>query len=178
MEGQPHAWNAVKLHGAWYLIDPAWNAGSVEGAAFKKQYGTDYLFTPPDHFAITHFPDANEWQLLEKPLTRAEFFRRPVLAPAFFTYGLTLRSPDHAQVTTGSSFDVALDNPRNAIVIADFEPHGRPSGRKRSECRGDGHTKARCDFPSAGTYDVRLFARAKQSDDYTYVGSVQVNARP
>ena len=56
--------------------------GTVNGTTFKKNYGTEYLFTPPELFAVTHFPDAQKWQLLERPLSRADFFRRPVLAPS------------------------------------------------------------------------------------------------
>jgi transglutaminase-like putative cysteine protease len=175
MEGESHAWNAVKLHGSWYLVDATWDAGSSDGAAFKKKYGTAYLFTPPDQFAISHFPDAPKWQLLERPLTRAEFFRRPVLAPAFFANGLELRAPDRSQVAVAGALDVSLGNPRNVFVLADFTPkHGGP----RVDCRGDRHTTVHCDFQTPGTYDVTLYANAEQYGSYTYVGSVEVNARP
>jgi transglutaminase-like putative cysteine protease len=175
MEGESHAWNAARINGPWYLIDATWNAGASEGSTYNKQYGTDYLFTPPDQFAVSHFPDAAKWQLLEHPLSRAEFFRRPVLAPAFFAHGLGLRAPDRSQVSAAGSLDVSVDNPRSVFLLADFEPKG---GGKRTECRSDRHTQLHCDFPAAGTYDVRLYANPKQYGTYTYTGSVQVNARP
>jgi transglutaminase-like putative cysteine protease len=175
LEGESHAWNAAKINGAWYLIDVTWDSGVGDGNQFKKQYSTEYLFTPPDLFAITHFPDAPKWQLLEQPLSRAEFFRRPMLAPAFFTYGLGLASPNQSQVSVANAIDVTVDNPRKVFLLADFEPKG---GGKRVECKGDRHTKVHCDFPAAGTYDVRLYANTKQYGNYTYAASVQVNARP
>lgn len=175
LEGESHAWNAARINGAWYLIDVTWDAGVGDGNQFKKKYSTEYLFTPPDLFSISHFPDNAKWQLLEQPLTRAEFFRRPMLAPAFFTYGLGLSSPNQSQVSVASSIDVTIDNPRNVFLLADFEPK---KGGKRVECKGDRHTKVHCEFPAAGTYDVRLYANTKQYGNYTYAASVQVNARP
>jgi transglutaminase-like putative cysteine protease len=175
MEGEGHAWNAAHVNGSWYLIDPTWDSGSNDNGTFKKKYGTEYLFTPPDQFAITHFPDAQKWQLLEHPLSRAEFFRRPVLAPAFFAHGLELRTPDRSQVSVAGSLDVALGNPRNVFVLGDFTPK---RGGARTECKGDMHAALHCDFPASGTYDVRLYANDKRYGTYAYAGSVEVNARP
>jgi hypothetical protein len=175
MEGEGHAWNAARVGGSWYLLDPTWDSGTNDNGTFKKRYGTEYLFTPPDQFAITHFPDAQKWQLLERPLSRAEFFRRPVLAPAFFAHGLELRTPDRSQVSVAGSLDVSLGNPRNVFVMGDFTPK---HGGTRTECKGDLHTSLRCDFPAPGTYDVRVYANDKRYGTYAYGGSVEVNARP
>ena len=175
MEGEGHAWNAVKLHGSWYLVDATWDAGSSDQVAFKKKYSTSYLFTPPDQFVISHFPDVAKWQLLEHPLTRAEFFRRPVLRPEFFANGLELRSPDRSQVSVTNAIELTLGNPRNVFLLADFAPK---QGGPKVDCRGDRHTVVHCDFATAGTYDVKLYANAGQYGSYAYVGSVEVNARP
>lgn len=173
LAGEPHAWNAVKLHGAWYLLDATWDAGSVSDE-FKKGYSTDYLFTPPDLFARTHFPDHAEWLLMTQPISRAEFFRRPVLAPRFFSHHLTLRAPDRAQIDAEGPVEIQLDNPERVFVMVDFAPHGRT---ERTNCAGDGHTRATCTFPGAGQYDVRLYLNREQYGRYQFGGSVQVNAR-
>ncbi|MBX3192266.1 MAG: hypothetical protein KF819_35075 [Labilithrix sp.] len=175
MEGESHAWNAARIGAAWYLIDATWNAGSVNGASFQKRYQTEYLFTPPELFAVTHFPDAPKWQLLERPLSRVEFFRRPVLAPAFFAHGLELVAPDRSQVTTAGSIELSIKNPRGVFLLADYAPK---TGGARVECAGNRHTTMRCDFPAAGTYDVRLYANHERYGTYAYAGAVQVNARP
>jgi transglutaminase-like putative cysteine protease len=180
MEGEGHAWNAAKIDGAWYLLDATWDAGYVEGSTFTKRYSTAYLFAPPDQFAISHYPEDAKWQLLERPLSHADFFRRPVLAPAFFAHQLELVQPDRSQVTTGGALDVALRNPRGAFVMADFVPKGAPDGARglKRDCSGDGHTSLRCTFPAAGTYDVRLYVNDAKYGTYEYAGGVEVNARP
>jgi transglutaminase/protease-like cytokinesis protein 3 len=175
MEGESHAWNAAKIDGQWTLIDVTWDAGHLEGGVFAKRYRTDYLFTPPQLFGVTHFPDLAKWQLLETPLSRAEFFRRPVLAPAFFTHRLDLVTPDRSQVAAGAAVDVRVSNPENAWLLVDYHPKG---GGRATKCAGDQHTAMRCSFAAAGTYDVDLYVNDQQFGTYAYAGSVEVNARP
>lgn len=174
MEGEGHAWNAAKVNGNWYLIDPTWDAGYVDGTQFTKKYSTEYLFTPADLFAISHYPDQSKWQLLEQPLSHAEFFRRPVLAPAFFASHLKLVTPDRSQVSAAGRLDIQLENPSGAFLLADFAPK---AGGNKVECKGDAHAQFHCDFPAAGTYDVRLYVNHERYGTYAYAGGVEVNSR-
>ena len=84
--GDGHAWNAAKINGTWFLLDATWDSGHVSGRTFTKQYGTDYLFTPPEVFGVDHFPDNARWQLRDRPLTRGEFMRQPMLEAAFLRW--------------------------------------------------------------------------------------------
>ncbi|MDF2697818.1 MAG: hypothetical protein K0S65_6201 [Labilithrix sp.] len=189
MEGEPHAWNVARINGTFYVIDPTWDAGHPKGNAFEKAYKTEYLFTPPDQFVLSHFPDDVKWQLLERPVSRADFFRRPVMTPAFVTFGLQLRTPDRSQVSAGGSLELAFDNPRNVFLLVSFEPkagtveaassadHADHDDHGRVRCETDSHTRAQCDFPATGTYDVHVFANAEQAGTYAHVASVQANAR-
>lgn len=174
MEAEGHAWNAVRIHERWYLIDATWNAGSVDNGTFTKRYVTDYFLSPPDQFAVTHFPDEAKWQLLESPLSRVDFFRRPVLSPTFFTHGLSLENPDRSQVSVADSLGVTIRNPRGAFVLVHFAPK---NGGAKVDCGGNGHTQFRCDFPTRGTYDVSLFVNDQNVGMYDFGGSVEVNAR-
>jgi transglutaminase/protease-like cytokinesis protein 3 len=175
MEGEGHAWNAARIGGAWYLMDATWDAGGLVLSGFEKSYQTGFLFTPPDQFAITHFPDQAKWQLLETPVSRVDFFRRPVLSPVFFANGLELLEPDRSQVSAGASVDFRLSNPRGVFLLVSYTPK---RGGLRTWCDGNKHTVMRCDFTSASSYDVRLFVNANESGSYAYAGSVEVNARP
>jgi transglutaminase-like putative cysteine protease len=174
MEGESHAWNAVKIGGGWYLLDATWDAGPVDGTKFEKKYSTEYLFTPPDVFAVSHYPEQAKWQLLAEPMTHAEFFRRPVLAPTFFRYGLELRAPDRSQVTTNGPLAVNVANPNDVFLLADYGPK---NGGARTNCKGDNKSSFQCSFPAAGTYDVRLYVNRERYGTYAYAGSVEVNAQ-
>ena len=69
-----HAWNAVKIDGAWKLLDPTWGAGFTDdNNKFQQIFQPGYFFTAPRIFALDHFPDDPKWQLLEAPLDQKAF---------------------------------------------------------------------------------------------------------
>lgn len=88
-----HAWNAVKIDGNWYLLDATWAAGNTDMHAgiFTKSFKSGFFMTPPQLFALSHFPDDEKWQLLKEPLSKAEFAAQPypfheLLEPAILDY--------------------------------------------------------------------------------------------
>jgi hypothetical protein len=81
-----HAWNAVKVGGEWYLVDTTWDAGFLTGDSYQSRYATTFLFKPPEELIFTHFPDNPRWQLLSIPLTKAEFFKQPLLIGPYFSF--------------------------------------------------------------------------------------------
>ena len=73
-EGQPHAWNAVKLNEKWLLIDTTWGSGGeFYPETYEKNLNLKYLFSNPESFILNHLPEENKWQLLETPITKDEF---------------------------------------------------------------------------------------------------------
>jgi len=81
-----HAWNAVKIKGKWYLLDATWAAGTVNHRTgrFKRDYREGYFLTSPQFFIMNHFPDNKKWQLLPKPVSKAQFKNFPYLHSEFF----------------------------------------------------------------------------------------------
>jgi hypothetical protein len=168
--GGGHAWNAAKIDGRWFLIDATWDAGSVSGRTFTKKYGTDYLFTPPEVFAIDHLPEQDSWQLRSTPLTRGEFMRQPMLNAAFFVRGFRLARPDRSQVTVSDAFELELDNPRGQFVLATFAPKGAGHDTGLDCDVSNGHRiGARCLLPGSGVFRVSLFANAQRSGSYEQI---------
>jgi transglutaminase-like putative cysteine protease len=55
-----HAWNAVMVDGKWGLVDTVYR----------------HFLSPPEEFIAKHFPFDSQWQLLPKPITRAEWLKR------------------------------------------------------------------------------------------------------
>ena len=60
-----HAWNAVKLNGKWYLCDPTWSSGFIDGDTylFKFNYNDAYFLMDPQVFAKEHRPIDEKWLL-------------------------------------------------------------------------------------------------------------------
>jgi hypothetical protein len=65
-EDRYHAWNAVKIDGAWYLMDATWDAGSVgEDELFRRNSGEyKFFLIDPNLFKETHTPELKRWLLL------------------------------------------------------------------------------------------------------------------
>jgi len=85
-----HAWNAVRIGGRWQLVD----VSSMASGAGNNQKGpiqpVDFYFLPkPEHFIFSHRPNEDEWQLLEKPISKTDFYAVPVVLPPLFRLGVT-----------------------------------------------------------------------------------------
>jgi len=173
--GIGHAWNAAKIEGNWYLIDVTWNAGSLEGTTFKKNYSTDYLFTPPHIFHTNHLPDESEWQLTENPISRGEWMRRPMLRPSFYAMGLQLEEPLRSQTSVGATAPIVIGNPSRRHVMGVARPK---AGGQESRCEVKGNETARlrinCPIPSSGIWQVHLFAGEGGAKMFPFVGQVEV----
>lgn len=174
VDGTPHAWNAARLDGQWYLIDSTWDSGHVEGRTFVREYSTSYLFVPPGLIGITHFPDDPAWQLREAPLSRGEFARQPMMRPAFFAEGLTLEEPQRSQVSVPRDVVVRLGNPRGRFVVARAIAEGAEEG-PRCEVKGGAEVEIRCAGLDPGTYNVRMCTSPVEFGSYGCVGEIQVN---
>lgn len=62
-----HSWNAIKLNNKWYLCDPTWSAGYIEGDTyfFKFNFYDEYFLMDPVKFASEHRPLDEKWRLFE-----------------------------------------------------------------------------------------------------------------
>lgn len=101
-----HSWNAVYINGTWGHVDANWGARGVIKKLRKLHYRLDeYFFLPdPHHFICDHFPNDQQWQLLERPITLDEFENMPHIKPGFFSYGLEIVS--HQSVVIYGQYEV------------------------------------------------------------------------
>jgi len=80
-----HAWNAVLIDSAYYLLDATWAAGGcwkdTDGKLifFSKNYNDHYWLTPSADFARNHYPQNNKWALLSN-YTKDSFSLNPYYA--------------------------------------------------------------------------------------------------
>ncbi|MBO6938491.1 MAG: hypothetical protein JJ863_26225 [Deltaproteobacteria bacterium] len=171
--GDGHAWNAVRIDGEWYLVDPTWDAGYVGDETFTARYGTDYLFTPPAIFGRDHLPDDPAWQLRDEPLGRGEFARQPMLRPGFDRHGFELLAPDRAQVEVDGPLTIRVANPAGDFMMA---THGRAGSDHRCDVTDGNPITIHCDVP-AGRSTVTLFGSTQRYSTYHGIGTVLVVAR-
>lgn len=177
LSGLGHAWNAVRLGGAWHLVDVTWDAGGRKGSAFEKRYQSDYLLAPPQIFGLTHLPERPSWQLRPDPLSRGDFLRQPYLRPSFFAFGLSLSGPERSQITVARAFDAQLKNPQGISLIA-VAVDKRDEAESRCEVGRGAELSVHCDLPSAGTYQVQLFGAREHAVSHNFVGQIEVNREP
>jgi hypothetical protein len=83
----PHAWNAVRLYGKWYLIDPTWASGQVSDT-FTKKLDMFYYLTPPEKLFFDHLPDEQKWTLLDKSFDFEKFNDSPIADAKVIQKGL------------------------------------------------------------------------------------------
>ncbi len=171
--GQSHAWNAARIDDVWHLIDATWDAGSVAGRTYTKGYNTSYLFAPPEVFAVSHFPEQQNWQMLARPLTRGEFFRAPMLRGEFYAQGLTLVAPDRSQVSVDEVFDAVVKNPGGRFFMATYTSTEGSKGR--CAVSNGATVTVRCELPAAGSYEVLLFSGPEEYGSYASVAGFAVN---
>lgn len=86
-----HAWNAVKIHDQWRLIDATFGIGYVKDADGMHATFDDYFFFPkPEEFIYTHYPWQSQWQLLKSPLTSDQFLHLPLRDSGLFSHHIVL----------------------------------------------------------------------------------------
>lgn len=68
---------------------------------------------------ISHFPDEENWQLLDSPVSLEQFEQMPIKTSAFFTLGLTLLQPTQYKVITGNKpMTVLYINSSNEYILS------------------------------------------------------------
>ena len=161
---EDHAWNAVRIGGAWELVDCTWGAGYIdEDGAFVRSFTEHYFLTSPDEFLFDHFPDDPSWQLLSTPITAEEYLSRPLVKAPFFEHGLRLVSHRGARIEAQGPVAVTVGAPADVVMVGAVLQGGKQLDERYAFTQRDGnHFAVRAAFPSPGSYVLRVFAGRKQ----------------
>ena len=68
-----HAWCASKIDGKWFLFDPTWGSGYINGQKFIKKMNNSFYKVEPSKMIASHIPFDYLWQFLNSPTTNQEF---------------------------------------------------------------------------------------------------------
>ena len=160
-----HAWTAVEIQGAWYLMDTTWNAGDDNGGAWEHRYSTDYLFPDPAGFVATHFPQEPAWQLLESPLDAEAFEAQPYTEGGFHRQGLAFVDPVARTQGVGAEASVRISVPVGLKLTSKLEtPAGhRLPGATLLQWDGDEVT-VQVRFPEPGAYRLVFFTAPAEQE--------------
>lgn len=180
-----HSWNAVYINGTWGLVDAQWAAREVIKKIRKLHYRLDeYYFLPdPHHFICDHFPDDDQWQLLERPITLEEFENMPHIKYQFFRYGLQFLSHHSVIIYGRGEVNVRLGYPANKVAVNfDFslefesgeeeEYKGTKLNRYGMQESVEGIASFRLRIPVKGSYIFSIYAK-----EYTPENKVNVYSK-
>lgn len=161
-----HAWNAVEIRGAWYLLDATWDDPSSADGSDEQSYRTEYLFIPPQVAGFDHYPDDSRWQLRDVKLSRAAFLRQPMTGPGLAREQLALTSPAGPVVDVDDTFTLKLENPRRVYVSVEVgDAKCGPSNAESIDLQ--------CDVPD-GAKVANVFSNHDEYGTYDFVASFKL----
>jgi hypothetical protein len=174
-----HAWNAFKTRsGAWMLLDVSVRREVENGdGVYKTSYADGFFCIQPEHLIYSHFPDDAKWQLLDKPLSKAEFQRAAQYFGAFYGFPVTLHSHKEYEVTIKTrSLVMEFDAEETLTLGARVYGDGKEV-RQAVKWSNEGRKRTMTvKFPAPGTYKLELtvaemIAKShKHSENAQFVG--------
>lgn len=154
-----HEWNAVKIDGDWYLLDLAW---AVSTAADGTYSNDTYFLTSPEQFVSQHFPTDPRWQLLDNPISKADFDLFPKLYASFFTYGFN-SFPREGQLRVNQFASLEFETDFAMEYLCTLSRFGQSKAVEvpASVVRGNGVNALTVKIPVRGTSTLRVYARPR-----------------
>lgn len=97
-----HSWNAVKLHGQWYLCDATWSSGIIDPQTqtFIKEYDNGYFLADPLLFIRNHYPLDTASMLVNDKPTLHEFLNGPLIYRGALRHGFHPCYPETFNTST------------------------------------------------------------------------------
>ena len=108
-----HAWNAVKMNGKWALMDVTWSTGMGE----KEDFDKGFFKLDPKTMIMSHFPDEEEWQLLDSVYSKTTFANLPYLYSGFIKYGVSDITPFSGKVTKKDRIGLKINLPEGSKLV-------------------------------------------------------------
>ena len=169
-----HAWNAVQINGKWHLLDITWCSGYVTNNAntYVKQFDDNFYLTPAVAFAKTHYPLDQEWQLLEKPVSRLTFEKTPMMRAGYYNSQVRNYYPTQAEVRLKTNesiffkFDADIRNKNNVVC---FFKNGKALNKYIKLSSTPNSAQGGFVFSTAGIYTCDVYLNGEQSISYTII---------
>jgi hypothetical protein len=119
----PHAWSAAFIDGYWFLFDPTWGSGYINGGKFLKKINNDYYKISPTTFIKSHIPFDYLWQFLNYPITNQEFYEGKIqenTTKPLFNFADTIQAYEklnRIDQLMASAYRVEKNGVKNSLVF-------------------------------------------------------------
>ena len=119
----PHAWSAANIDGAWYMFDPTWGSGYINGGKFYKKINNEYFKTSPSILIKSHIPFDYLFQLVNYPVTNQEFYEGKISqnkTKPFFNYVDSLelyKKQNPIERMVSGAYRIEKNGVKNAMIF-------------------------------------------------------------
>ncbi len=119
----PHAWSATLIDTSWFLFDPTWGSGYVNGGKFFKKINNDYFKVKATTLIKSHIPFDYLWQFLNYPITNQEFYEGKTQqnkTKPYFSFKDTIQvyeKQSQIDQLTSSAYRVEKNGVKNSLVF-------------------------------------------------------------
>ena len=119
----PHAWSAANVDGTWFMFDPTWGSGYINGGKFYKKINNEYFKTPPSTLIKSHIPFDYLFQLVNYPVTNQEFYEGKITqnkTKPFFNYVDSLelyKKQNPVERMVSAAYRIEKNGIKNAMIF-------------------------------------------------------------
>ena len=119
----PHAWSAALIDTSWFLFDPTWGSGYVNGGKFFKKINNDYFKAHPTTLIKSHIPFDYLWQFLNYPITNQEFYEGKTQqnkTKTYFSFKDSIQAYEkqsHIDQLISSAYRVEKNGVKNSLMF-------------------------------------------------------------
>ena len=119
----PHAWSAANVDGTWFMFDPTWGSGYINGGKFYKKINNEYFKTPPSTLIKSHIPFDYLFQLVNYPVTNQEFYEGKITqnkTKPFFNYVDSLelyKKQNPTERMVSAAYRIEKNGIKNAMIF-------------------------------------------------------------
>ena len=119
----PHAWSAANVDGAWYMFDPTWGSGYINGGKFYRKINNEYFKTSPSVLLKSHIPFDYLFQLVNYPITNQEFYEGKIAqnkTKPFFNYIDSLelyKKQNPIERMVSAAYRIEKNGVKNAMIF-------------------------------------------------------------
>ena len=175
IEKTNHEWNAIKFNDNYFLLDSTWGSGQVEEDSHIKELDDFYFLCNPQYLIFTHFPKEEKWQLLEKPITKEDFFNQVQIQSCFFKYHFTDINfkQSHFEVKNLETLKIWYETKHSDDIIdisIDIFKLEDNSEINENNCdyiiKNEKDFEIKLIFNKKGNYKICLYAKNQYMDEY------------